>query len=195
MLFKDLKNRGDISMLICINPGHGGKKAPGAVGKSGLLEKDVNLAASLALGSLLEKNGHKVIYTRKTDVFVSLKECCSIANKAHANYFISIHCNSFFLNNSNGTETFCLTRGYQGELLAKHIQPKLVKALKTRDRGVKTKGYYVLKYTNMPAILIELAFISNNIEEQKLKSFNYKIAAAQAICNGFEEFLDEILSR
>lgn len=79
------------NLLIAVDPGHGGKD-PGAL-IEGYKEKDINLNVALKLRDILTKNGIDVIMTRDKDKTVDLQQRCDIANKAHANYFISIHCN------------------------------------------------------------------------------------------------------
>jgi N-acetylmuramoyl-L-alanine amidase len=99
---------------IVIDAGHGGKD-PGAIGVTGVKEKDVNLKIALKLGSLLEKElpGVKVVYTRKTDQFIELYRRGKIANEAGGKLFISIHCNSTVKKNSNhrGFEVYLLRPG------------------------------------------------------------------------------------
>jgi len=95
--------------VVVIDAGHGGND-PGAIGVSGVREKDITLALALKLGALIEKNTNiKVVYTRKTDVAVELYKRTQIANNNHADYFISIHCNSVDKNNVvSGSETFVM---------------------------------------------------------------------------------------
>ncbi len=95
--------------VVVIDAGHGGND-PGAIGISGVKEKDITLAVALKLGALIEKNSDvKVVYTRKTDVFVELFKRAQIANNHHADWFISIHCNSVDKNNVvSGAETFVM---------------------------------------------------------------------------------------
>jgi N-acetylmuramoyl-L-alanine amidase len=98
-----------LAKVVVIDAGHGGHD-PGAIGITGLKEKDITLAIALKVGKMIERNTYvKVIYTRKTDVFVELHERARLANSNHANIFISIHCNSVE-NNSvvSGTETFVM---------------------------------------------------------------------------------------
>lgn len=92
---------------VVLDAGHGGKD-PGAV-KNGIREKDVALDVVLKIGKILEKNKEiQVIYTRKTDVFIGLKERANIANWAKANLFISVHCNGVKSTSAKGTETFVM---------------------------------------------------------------------------------------
>lgn len=104
---------------LVIDAGHGGKD-PGAVSK-GTKEKNINLAVALELGRLVEKNcpGVKVVYTRKTDVFVELDERANIANRAKADLFISIHTNATAAKvGPQGTETYTLGMHRAAENLA-----------------------------------------------------------------------------
>lgn len=156
-------------MKICIDPGHGGKDS-GAIGPTGLYEKDVNLAVALILGAQLIRMGVQVIYTRTTDVYVSLKQRTDYANAQRAGYLISVHCNSFSAT-SRGTETWCFAAGKPGESLAKSIQAQLIAVNSLTDRGVKYAGdsLHMIRETKMPATLTELAFISNPTEEALLR--------------------------
>lgn len=168
---------------IVIDPGHGGSD-PGAIGPSGLQEKEITLKVSLKVRDMLMAQGYTVIMTRTTDTYLSLQERCDVANNAEADLFISIHCNSFSDPSANGTETFSYTTTGIGAQAAKSIQSKLVAALGLRNRGHKTADFYVLRNTNMPAALTELAFISNPKEEALLKTEDFQTKSAKAIVDG-----------
>lgn len=172
-------------MKIVIDPGHGGKD-PGAVGPSGIKEANVNLQVALKVAEKLRKAGVEVKLTRTGDVFVDLQPRCDIANSFNADYFVSIHCNSAGTPEARGTETYCYKLGSKGEVLAKAIQAELIAVTGRADRGVKTANYYVLKRTNMPAVLIELAFLSNPEEERLLASVDYQEKCASAIAKGID---------
>lgn len=178
---------------VCLDPGHG-QHDPGAVGPTGLKEKDVALAVSLKTGQKLKNSGIEVVHTRVNDnpgfprdERQNLAQRVSIANTSRADCFVSIHCNSATSRSAHGTETYCVQLGYNAEKLARAIQTEVVRATGISNRGVKTANFYVLKYTQMPAALIELAFISNPNEEKLLadKGFQDKVAGAIAkgICN------------
>lgn len=172
---------------IVIDPGHGGKD-PGAVGPSGLQEKDVVLKVALKVRDLLESYGYTVIMTRTTDVYLSLQERCDIANNNDADLFISIHNNSFSDPSANGTETFSYLPNDEGGQVAKVMQSKLIAALGLRNRGHKTADFYVLRNTKMPAVLTELAFISNPKEEALLKTDEFQTKSAKAIVDSIIGF-------
>lgn len=175
-------------MKICIDPGHGGKD-PGAIGPTGLKEKDITLAVAKKLQQKLSSIA-KVTLTREVDESRDLWERSSLANSIGADYFISIHCNSAANQTANGTETLIYKTGGKAEKLAAKVQEKVVRALGTSDRGIKTRpGLHVLARTNMPAILVELAFISNPNEEKLLSNSTYQQKAAHAIAEGIANYL------
>lgn len=167
--------------IICIDPGHGGSD-PGAVG-NGLQEKNINLDVAKRLHGLLQ-NGWRPHLTRSGDQTVSLASRASYANSLNAQRFISIHCNACN-QSAHGTETFCYTSG-SGKSFAMRdaVNPRVVQALNTYNRGCKTANFYVLKYTSMPAILCELAFIDNPGDAAKLGDPYYRQKAAEAIKQG-----------
>ncbi|WP_315116706.1 N-acetylmuramoyl-L-alanine amidase [uncultured Clostridium sp.] len=183
--------KGDSRHTVVIDPGHGGYD-PGAVGPTGVREKDVTLAVGMEVGNILLKNGVKVVYTRTSDKVSwpsneqkDLQKRTEIGNSVKGNYFVSIHCNSIKNNPGvNGTETYHDKDSVAGENLAQKIQSELISSLGTVDRKVKTAGFYVLKYTDAPAVLVELEFLSNPNGEKNLKDPKFQKKAAQAIANG-----------
>jgi len=177
--------------IIVVDPGHGGSD-PGAVSISGLQEKTVNLAVGRILKALLEEAGAKVVMTRTGDQSVSNLQRVEIANLAGADLYISIHANAFSSSESNGTEThYCPLNSHSSasRYLAHQVQGELVSALGLRDRGVKANSYYILKNTEMPAALVEMAFITNPEEEEILKSAEMQFEAAQALFRGLASYL------
>lgn len=175
---------------VVVDPGHGGYD-PGAIGPTGLKEKDVALSVGLKLGKLLEAKGIRVVYTRSSDVVSwpsnvsqDLQKRVLISNQANANYYVSIHCNSA-TPAASGTETYWWDGGSTAsQRLATYVQQELISKLGTIDRKVKTAGFYVIKYTDAPAILAELEFISNPTGEKNLRSEEFQDKSAQALANG-----------
>ena len=185
--------------VILIDPGHGGNDA-GAIGPSGVMEKTVTLRVALELEKLLLAEGAQVIMTRRTDVEVAprgrhatdieeLKSRCDIANEAEADIFISIHADSFTNPAARGTTCYYFGEGApESKKLAESVHPALLEQLKTPSRGTKPCNFYVVRNTDMPAILVELAFISNPQEESLLNSKEGVEKAAQGIFDGIEDY-------
>ena len=203
--FKGLENELDtITALkgkkIVIDPGHGGNDA-GAIGPTGVMEKNVTLKVALELRKLLEAEGAQVIMTRETDVTVSSKGAkasdieelgarCDVANCNHADIFISIHADSFTRPEARGTTGYYYSKSTtgNGQRLADCIRRNLVEQLGTPSRGTQPCNFYVVKNTDMPATLIELGFISNKDEEKLLDSKEGVQKAAQGILDGIEDY-------
>lgn len=161
---------------VVLDAGHGGKD-PGAV-KNGVQEKDVALDVVLKIGKILEKNKEiEVIYTRKTDVFVELRERANIANKAKANLFVSVHCNSVKLGNPIGAMTLVMGMSRTGTNL---------EIAKTENAVIFQETDYKTKYKgfdpNNPETLIGLKIIQ---EESLLQS----IELATLVQNQFRDEL------
>ena len=177
----------DLSKKVVLDAGHGGAD-PGAIGSGGTKEKDVTLQIALKTGAILKNHGVSVVYTREKDLATTKKletsERVSIANKAKADLFVSIHANSFTDKTAKGQETYAYKSGTTGYKLAESIQKELVAASGLRNRGVKTASYYVLLHSSMPAVLVETAFISNPDEEKLLKDSAWQQKTAVAIAKG-----------
>ena len=184
-----------LGKTICLDPGHGGSDC-GAVGPTGTQEKDNTLAISLLLRERLEKNGAVVVMTRDADKDVSYPDSTAdeelgarvdIANESGADIFISIHNDSFTNSSAAGTTTFHYGDN-EAVRLAGQVQKCLVDELGTRDRGSRFASFYVIRYTDMPAILVEVAFISNPEEELLLASVDGRCKAAESIFQGVVKY-------
>ena len=176
---------------IVIDPGHGGSD-PGAIGFSGLKEKVVNISVAQQLVALLNQAGANVIMIRSGDQSVSHQQRMELANSSKADLFVSIHANAFSNPESNGTEShYCAENGYSSasRFLAHQLQRELVSVLNLRNRGVKSSNFYVLKNTEMPAALVELAFITNQAEEAILGNAQAQADSAGALFRGIEAYL------
>lgn len=171
-------------MKVFLNPGHApnGNPDPGAVnGETGLRECDVALAVGKSAESYLNAAGVETELLQCD----SLCDICEMANSSDADIFVSIHCNAAEAEDANGTETWACAGSYRGSTLANCIQSQLVDALDTTDRGVKiatpgVNGLYVLTNTDMPAVLVELAFITNSGDEEILATDQDTMARAVA---------------
>ncbi|WP_082820790.1 SH3 domain-containing protein [Fictibacillus phosphorivorans] len=177
---------------IIVDAGHGDYD-PGAIGPSGVKEKDVNLAVAKYLKAELERSGASVLLTRSSDVFLELSERTDISNKSDYDAFVSIHSNSFS-STSRGTETFYNTsenfNGSQSHFLARDVQAALSKELGTYNRGYTNNDFYVTRENELPSILVELAYLSNPKEEKLLKSDSFRRDAATGIRIGLQNFFN-----
>ena len=186
--------------VIVIDAGHGGNDA-GAIGPTGVMEKSVTLRVALELEKLLKEEGAVVIMTRTTDKTVSpkgskasdieeLQARCDVANGAKADIFISIHADSFTNPAAKGSTGYYYAKGEtdRGRKLADAVRRGLCEQIKTPSRGTKPCNFYVVRHTDMPATLLELAFISNPEEEKLLDSDEGIKKAAQGILDGIEDY-------
>ena len=181
--------------IIVLDPGHGGNDA-GAIGPTGVMEKTVTLRVALELEKLLREKEAVVIMTRTTDKgakasdIEELQARCDVANREKADIFISIHADSFTNPAARGTTGYYYAKSDtdDGRRLADAIRRGLCEQIKTPSRGTKPCNFYVVRHTDMPATLLELAFISNPEEEKILDSEDGVKKAAQGILDGIEDY-------
>ena len=178
-------------MKICIDPGHSGKIEPGACA-GGVTEAAITLEVAKIAGRMLEKFGHKVLLTRSGEVDNDwLTWRCEAAWNFDADIFISIHCNAAESTDANGTEVFYYPGSETGHALARCIQTELVALCRTLDRKVKTNDEWtVLRETAMPAVLVELAFITNDADRARLTSGMGQRQFAEGLVKGVNRFAD-----
>lgn len=183
--------------IIAIDPGHGGSDS-GAVGASSQ-EKNITLAISQRLQTLLADAGATVIMTRTTDVDVygpyagaveELQARANVANAAKADVFVCIHIDSFDSPNAGGVTAYYNSKTPYDYSLAKYIHAENMAATDFPDRGVQTANFYVLLHTNMPATLLELGFISNPSEEQALNTPEQQQKFAESIAKGLADYFN-----
>ncbi len=185
--------------LIALDAGHGGSDT-GAIGPTGVTEKGVTLRVAKALQKLLQAEGATVLMTRTTDTEVSPKKAnasdveelqarCDVGNEGNADIFISMHMDSFTNSTPSGTTGYYYTKGSKAsQRLAQYVSEGVVTALGTGNRGTKSCNFYVVKHTDMPATLVEMAFISNDKEEKLMNSEAGINRAAEGILNGLRRF-------
>ena len=168
-------------MKIVINGGHHPIHDCGAVG-SRVKEADVCMRLMLRVAVYLEKAGCDTMAVQE----YRLAEICKKANEWGAELFVSIHCNAAN-KKARGTETFAYYGSNAGDALAHHIQSQIVSSIGTVDRGVKEAGFYVLKHTACPAVLVECAFIDNVHDETLL--IEKEDDFARAIARGVTDYI------
>ena len=215
---------------VVIDAGHGGRD-PGAIGRTGLYEKEVTLDIAQRLNGLLRSRGVETVMVRSSDKFVSLEDRVKIANQPGNSLFISIHANANHSRKMKGFEVYYITPrvsdteralasarslppGTEGAFagdpslnlkaavwdmihnynrsrsasLSKSICKVSGCQLDTRVIGVKSANYHVLRGSAVPAVLVEVGFLSNAQEERMLKDSSYRQRLAQAIQDGVLDF-------
>jgi N-acetylmuramoyl-L-alanine amidase len=215
---------------IVIDAGHGGSD-PGAIGKTGLREKNINLDIAKRLSKLLRDQGVRVLMTRSSDRFISLSRRVDIANDSQAELFISIHSNANRVKGLKGLEVYYVSPNLSDSrralsaaknlrlnldnsylasdslnlkatlwdmiyassraesiTLARDICRSIDHELETKVLGVKGANFYVLKGVTMPAVLIEIGFLSNPKEEVLLKNSYYRQQITEAIAAGINNY-------
>ncbi|MCP4482733.1 MAG: hypothetical protein GY817_08300 [bacterium] len=222
--------------IIVIDAGHGGKD-PGAIARSGALEKDLNLALAKKLANILEKKyKKKVILTRDTDVFIPLRGRTKIGNANNADLFVSIHANANKNKSRKGFEIYFLSErasddeaaevaqfenaviSYEEELeadvntilwsmtLNEYINESSevsffindaveTNIVKHNNRGVKQAGFTVLKGAKMPAVLVEVGYITNIHDLAFMSSNTFKNKMAEAIAEGIVDYEKNLNTR
>lgn len=172
---------------IVVDAGHGDHD-PGTSGHD-LVEKNVNLNVALRLEKLLKDAGVDVVMTRRDDTFVTLSGRVAIAEKANADAFISIHANAASAA-AQGAETFYNSRyqARESRKLAEAIQKRLVAETGMRHRRVADANFYVIRNTTMPSTLVELGFLTNREDANRMKQPGYDDKAAKAIFNGINDY-------
>lgn len=183
------------TFLVVVDAGHGGKD-PGARGVQGTLEKDLVLQVtkilrlrSFALPQL------EIILTRTDDTYIELTGRTDIANRRHADLYVSVHANAHSDSRAKGVETWISerltgTKRAESLNLAELIQAEMVRMLPVRNRGVKAQRLY-LRHADMPSALVELGFLTNLEEEKELNRLNYQVRAADAILAGIMNYLQK----
>ncbi len=178
---------------VVIDPGHGGPD-PGAIGINGIRETDVVLEVSKIVTKLLTEQGVRVRLTRKNEVDLDLPPRVAFANNSDSDIFVSIHANASRgkRRDINGLETFYF-RGWRGRLLAKKIQRQILRVSPgSPDRGVKQGRFYVIKNTRMPAVLVEIGFLTGRLDARRLEKTAHRKRIAYAIAKGILEYLSKV---
>ena len=197
-----LKNFGLNGKTIVIDPGHGGSD-PGAIGANKVMEKDITLAISKKLALLLQQKGATVRMTRVTDVDVfgqnatdaqELQARVQVGETSKADIFVSVHINASTNRSVGGTSTYYSPKSELDPVLAKCIQDRLVEYGNLDNLGIRQAGFYVTKRSKIPAVLLELAFISNEREEKLLTSNWFQNKLASGITLGIEDYFKTIAS-
>lgn len=164
---------------VVIDAGHGGHDRGGGPGQR-IPEKPYTLDVSRRLRTILQNAGFRTVMTRDGDYFVTLGGRCSVANKQRDAIFVSIHFNSARREGADGIETYYYTS--RSSSLAAAIHRELVRTAGTENRGVRRRGFFVIRRTRIPAVLCECGFLTNRKEASRISgSAAYRQQLAEAI--------------
>lgn len=172
------------STVIVIDAGHGGFDRGGIAGQR-VSEKMMNLDVAQRLKSVLQAYGYRVVMTRDTDVFLPLGTRVAIANQYRDAVFVCVHFNATPRRGANGIETYFYSSQSLG--LASAIHYYVNRVAPTPNRGVRRRGFYVLRNTRVPSVLVECGFLTNPTEAQYAQSAAYRQQLADAIARGVRE--------
>ncbi|RQX45089.1 cell wall amidase [Staphylococcus capitis] len=167
---------------IVLDPGHGGSdQGASSNTPSKSLEKNYTLKTAKELKKLLEKEGAKVKMTRTTDKYVSLDD-----RNIKGDAFISIHNDSLDSSNANGATVYWLQDNQ--ESLAQTLNSNIQKKALLTNRGARQQNYQVLRQTDVPAVLLELGYISNPTDENMIKDQLHRHVVEQAVVDGLKQY-------
>ena len=206
---KDASKDKNTKRSIFLDPGHGGSD-PGAV-SGGVREKDLTLSVYNKVSSKLASLGYTVLTSRNVDKDVDLVDRADQANKANADMLLSIHFNAGGRGIARGIETYYYQatadrvpkinkenhnnpeRLEKSRKLANKVQQNLLYQTGANDRGVKRASFTVLRETSIPSILVELGFIDNPEERNKIKTNEYQERLANGIVDGIVEYYKQVI--
>ena len=173
---------GDSSPItVVIDAGHGGYDRGGIPGQR-VSEKEMTLDVARRLRSVLQASGYRVVMTRDSDVFVPLGTRTAIANSQRNAIFVSVHFNSATRRGASGIETYFY--GRDSLALASAVHHYVAGGAPSENRGVRRRGYFVLRRTNIPAVLVECGFLTNPTEAAYAQNASYRQKLAEAIASG-----------
>ena len=208
IFYKPVNSKPLNRLVILIDPGHGYPDG-GAVGKSGIMEKDINFSLAKKLGEYFLCTGASVYYTRMDDNSVALSDGKKfsenlksndlrlrkeMADTYNADIFISIHMNNFQDSRYRGAQVFYDGFESESSILANYIQNSLIEiADKNNNRKEKnsSSNIFILKNAKIPSVLIECGFLSNEVEEAKLQTEEYQNVLAFSIYSGVMKYLSK----
>ena len=194
LLFSSFDGKSDKTpFVVVVDAGHGGKDNGAKFGE--LLEKDLVLKISKKLKTLSENNGIKVVLTRETDEFVTFDDRLKYADEQKANLLLSIHFNFSVHSENNGVEAYYQKEGEFQSQSYNYSKILVTEQLKTvNNKGeIKTAGYFILKKANCPGVLLNLGFLSNSSDRQKLAEPEYLNQLATSLYNGLIEIKEQAL--
>lgn len=187
--------------IVMLDPGHGGYD-PGAITNQGVYEKAINLQIAQKVKEMLGPSGIEVFLTREEDIDyvpdgvkgkttkkqIDLNHRIDMAREVNADVFVSLHVNATATGLQSGAETFYHYQSESGKRLAELIQQELIKIPGMNRRIAKSGDFYIIKNTSMPAIIVEVGYLSSVKEQKKLQQSWYQEQLARAIAKGIANF-------
>ena len=193
----------DAKWTVVLDAGHGGND-PGKIGIDDSLEKDLNLIIARKVQKILEQQDVEVVMTRESDKGLyeeqtsnkkvqDMKNRCALINETQPDCVVSIHQNSYHEEYVHGAQVFYYDGSRDGQLLAQLLQKQLVEKLDPENRRqIKANdSYYLLKKTDIPIVIVECGFLSNQTEAALLAREDYQDRVAWAIHMGIMQYLAE----
>lgn len=193
----------NVHRIAMLDPGHGGYD-PGAITSMGVYEKEINLQIAQIVKNMLQPSGIEVFLTREEDVDyvpdgvtgkttkkqIDLNKRIEMASNAKADVYVSLHVNSTSSGQNSGAETFYHFKSEEGKRLAASIQQELIKIPSMNQRVAKPGDFYVIKNTRMPAVIVEVGYLSSAKEQKKLQQTWYQEQLARAIAKGIANYFE-----
>jgi len=187
--------------IVMLDPGHGGYD-PGAITNQGVYEKYINLQIAQKVKEMLGPSGIGVFLTREEDIDyvpdgakgkttkkqIDLNRRIDMAKEANADVFVSVHVNATATGQESGAETFYHYESESGKRLAELVQQELIKIPGMNRRIAKPGDFYIIKNTSMPAVIVEVGYLSSMKEQKKLQQSWYQEQLARAIAKGIANF-------
>jgi N-acetylmuramoyl-L-alanine amidase len=174
------KSSGGAGMTVVIDAGHGGHDRGGIPGQR-IAEKDMTLDVALRLRNVLSASGYNVVMTRDSDVFIPLGTRVAIANSYRNAIFVCVHFNATGRAGASGIETYFYSRDSLALASAIH---HYVTGARLRVTAMSVAGYFVLRKTSIPAVLVECGFLTNPTEAAYIQTASYRQKLAEEIAAG-----------
>lgn len=181
-----------LGKVLVIDAAHGGEMGEDHISINGTRERDINLEIAKNLEERLLELGAIVYMTRREDIYVPITERAKLANDIKPNFFISIHQNYLRNSNLSGTEIYYYRGDNEAKSLAEIIMSHMEK-LEVFNRGIKTADFFLLRDVKVSGLHIEVGYLSNSTEEQRLLSNEFKQEVASAIANSIVAYFQMVL--
>lgn len=189
--------------VVMLDPGHGGYD-PGAITTQGVYEKAINLKIAQDVKEMLRPSGIEIYLTREEDMDyapdsvkgkttkkqIDLNHRIEMAKEAKADVFVSLHVNATATGQKSGAETFYHYKSDSGKKLAEWIQQELIKIPGMNRRVAKPGDFYIINNTSMPAVIVEVGYLSNVKEQKKLQESWYQEQLARAVAKGIAKYFE-----